>query len=203
MRTGLRNFLLSRPPQKFARRQNRAQFEQPAAAWAGVGTRRLDFGDGAIDSEPVADFDQATNTIERDRTVGVHETVVTDFHEACGQHVLQESADEFHDFESKDSWTFAVRLAVANEHHAVLDVDDARVGDRDFEDIGSQVFEASFAGGHRLAVDVPVDLPDFRGDLVEQLGLLYSIAELGPKDFGKRHDGEKEIDSGGMPGAIG
>lgn len=117
--------------------------------------------------------------------------------------MLQESADEFHDFESKDSWTFTVRLAVANEHGAVLDVDDARVGDGDFEDIGSEVFEARFAGRYGLAVDVPVDLPDFRGDLVEQWGLLYSIAELGPKDFGERLDGKKEIDSGGMPGAIG
>lgn len=44
--------------------------------------------------------------MERDRTVGIHETVVTDFHKAGGQHVLKESADEFHDFEGKDPWTF-------------------------------------------------------------------------------------------------
>ena len=60
--------------------------------------------------------------------------------------MLQEAADEFHDFEGQDSWAFAVRFAIANEHGAVLDVDDARVGDGDFEDVGSEVFEASFAG---------------------------------------------------------
>ena len=82
--------------------------------------------------------------------------------------MLQESADELHDFEGKDSWAFAVRFAIANEHGAVLDFDDARVGNRDFEDVGGKVFEASFAGRYRLAVDVPVDLPDFRGDLIER-----------------------------------
>jgi hypothetical protein len=45
-----------------------------------------------------------------------------------------------------------------------LDVDDARVGDGDFEDVGGQVFEGSIAGGHRLGVDVPVDVPDIGRD---------------------------------------
>ena len=117
--------------------------------------------------------------------------------------MLQESADEFHDFEGEDSWPVTVRFAIANENGAVLDFDDARVGDRDFEDVGSQVFKTSFAGGYRLAVDVPVDLPDLGRDLIEEMRLFHQIAELGSKDFRERLDGEKEIDSGGMPRAIG
>ena len=113
--------------------------------------------------------------------------------------MLQEAADELHDFEGKDSRAFAVRFAIANEDGAVLDFDDTRVGDGDFEDVGGKVFEASFAGGYRLAVDVPVDVPDFRGDLIEQSGLFHLIAELGSEDFRERFDGEKEVDSGGMP----
>ena len=49
--------------------------------------------------------------------------------------MLQEAADELHDFESEDSWALAVGFAIANEDRAVLDVDDARVGDGDFEDV--------------------------------------------------------------------
>ena len=94
-------------------------------------------------------------------------------------------------------------FAIANEHGAILDVDDARVGDGDFEDVGGEVFEASFAGGHRLRIDVPVDLPDFGRDLIEELGLFHQIAELGPEDFRERLDGEKEIHFGRMPRAIG
>ena len=79
--------------------------------------------------------------------------------------MLEEAADEFYNIEGEDSWALAVGFAIANEHGAVLDFDDARVGDGDFEDVGSQVFEASFAGGYRLRVDVPVDLPDIGRDL--------------------------------------
>lgn len=93
-------------------------------------------------------------------------------------------------------------FAVANQHGAILEADDAGVGDSDFEDVGSEVFEASLAGGYRLAVDVPGDLPDIGWDLIEQLVLLHEITEFGTEDFGERLDGEKEIDFGGMPRAI-
>ena len=117
--------------------------------------------------------------------------------------MLQEAADELHDIEGQDSRAFTVRFAIANEHGAVLDTDDARVGDGDFEDVGSEIFERGIAGGYRLAVDVPVDLPDIGRDLIEEFCLFHQIAELGSEDFRERFDGEKEIDLGGMPGAIG
>ena len=41
--------------------------------------------------------------IESERTVGIQESVVTDFHKAGGQHVLQEAADELHDFKRESS----------------------------------------------------------------------------------------------------
>ena len=66
----------------------------------------------------------------------------------------------------------AVRFAVANEDRAVLDFQDSRIGDGDSEDVGGKVFEACFAGTDGLGIDVPVDLPDFRGDLIEETGLL-------------------------------
>ena len=96
-----------------------------------------------------------------------------------------------------------MRFAIANEDGAVLDFDDARVGDSDFEDVGGKVFDASFAGRYRLGVDVPVDLPDFSGDLIEAVGLFHLIAELGSEDFRESFDREKEVDSGGMPQTIG
>lgn len=96
-----------------------------------------------------------------------------------------------------------MRFAITNEYCAILDVDDARVGDGDFEDVRGQVFEASLTGGDRLGINVPVDLPDLGRDLIQELGLFHQIAELGSEDFRERFDGEKEIDFGGMPRAIG
>ena len=96
----------------------------------------------------------------------------------------------------------AVRFAVANEDSAVLDFQDARIGDGYSEDVGGKVFEACFAGTYGLGVDVPVDLPDLRRDLIEEAGLFHFIAELGFEDDGESSDGEIEIDPGGVPEAI-
>ena len=87
-----------------------------------------------------------------------------------------------------------MRFPVANEDSTVLDFQNSRVGDGDFEDVGGKVFEACFAGTHGLGIDVPVDLPDFRGDLIEETGLFHLIAKLRFEDLGKSSDGEIEID---------
>jgi hypothetical protein len=89
----------------------------------------------------------------------------------------------------------AVRFAIANEDGAVLDFNDARIRDSDSEDVGGEVFEGCFAGAYGLGMDVPVDLPDFRGDLIKETGFFHSIAELGFEDLRKGFNGEIEIDS--------
>jgi hypothetical protein len=96
-----------------------------------------------------------------------------------------------------------MRFPVANEDGTVLDFDDSGIGDGDSEDIGGEVFEGCFAGADGLGVDVPVDLPDFRGDLIKKTGFFHFISELGFEDDGERLDGEIEIDPGGVPEAIG
>ena len=54
-----------------------------------------------------------------------------------------------------------------------------------------------------MGIDVPVDLPDLGGDLIEETGVFHFIAELGFEDDGESLDGEIEIDPGGVPEAIG
>jgi hypothetical protein len=87
-----------------------------------------------------------------------------------------------------------MRFPVANEDSTVLDFQNSRVGDGDFEDVGGEVFEACFAGTHGLGVDVPVELPELGRDLIEETGLFHFIAELGFEDNGESSDGEIEID---------
>jgi len=95
-----------------------------------------------------------------------------------------------------------VRLAVANENRTALDFEDSRVGDGNSEDVGGEVFETCFAGANGLGVDVPVNLPDLRRDLIEESNLLDFITELGSKDHGEGSDGEIEVNPGGVPEAI-
>ena len=96
--------------------------------------------------------------------------------------VLDTGRDELHEIESESSRSFAVRFAIANQHGAVLEGNDARVGDGDFEDVRSEVFQSRFTRVNRLGVDVPVDLPDIVGNLIQQFCLFHQIAELGTKD---------------------
>jgi hypothetical protein len=84
-----------------------------------------------------------------------------------------------------------------------MDSEDTVIGDGDFEDVGGEVFEASLAGRDGLGVDVPVDMPEFGGDLIEEASFYHFIAELSSKDFGQSFDGQIEVGSGGMPAVIG
>ena len=97
----------------------------------------------------------------------------------------------------------AMRFAIANEDSPVLDFQDARIGDGDSEDIGGKVLEACFAGTDGLGVNVPVDLPEFRGDFIEEASFHHFISELGFKDDGERSYREIEINPRGVPEAIG
>jgi hypothetical protein len=97
----------------------------------------------------------------------------------------------------------AVRFTVANEDSTVLNFEDTSIGDGDSEDVGGEVFEGCFAGTDGLAVDVPIDLPDFRGDLIKETGFFHFISELGFKDLGECFDREIEVDPGRVPEAIG
>jgi hypothetical protein len=96
-----------------------------------------------------------------------------------------------------------MRFPVANEDSTVHDFQDSRIGDGDSEDVGGKVFETCFAGTDGLGVDVPVELPDLLGNLIEETGLLHFIAELGFEDDGESSDGEIEVDPGGVPEAVG
>ena len=56
--------------------------------------------------------------------------------------MLEEAADELDNIKSQDSSALAVRFAIANQHGAILNANDARVGDGDFEDVRGEIFEA-------------------------------------------------------------
>jgi hypothetical protein len=76
-----------------------------------------------------------------------------------------------------------VRFAIANENRPVLDLQDTRIGDSHSEDVRGKVLEACFAGAYGLGIDIPLDLPDIGGDLIEEAGFFHRIAELGPEDL--------------------
>jgi hypothetical protein len=87
-----------------------------------------------------------------------------------------------------------MRFSVANKDSAVLDFDDSRIGEGDSEDVRSKVLETCFARTYGLGIDVPIDLPDLRGDLAEEAGLFHFITELSFEDDRESSDGKIEVD---------
>jgi hypothetical protein len=121
--------------------------------------------------------DQQAEGGGRDGTAGMEKAEMTDFHEAIGQDVLEEPTEKFHDVEVGGAWARTARFTVGDGDGAVLERNDAAVGDGDLEDRGGAVCEGRVAVGVGLAVDVPVDVPDQWVDLCQQSSLVHIFFE--------------------------
>ena len=53
--------------------------------------------------------------------------------------MLEEAADKFHGIEIESSGSFAMGLSVTNSHGAVVNANDAGIGDGDFKNIGGEI----------------------------------------------------------------
>ena len=149
---------------------------------------------GHLQRKGISHLNESRDVFEGDRAVGVQEAVVADFHEAGGQDVLKETADEFHCIEGHSPYPVAMGLCVPEEDGVVFHPDDAIIGDRHLEDIRGEVFDTCFRRTDGLRVDVPVKLPDFRRDLIEEAGFFHGITKLGLKEFGEKSGREIKID---------
>ena len=70
----------------------------------------------------------------------VHKTVITDLHEAFGQHMLEETPDKLHSIQRHHSLAVAFLLFVAKKDPVIFGLDHPVVGYGDPEDIGGQIF---------------------------------------------------------------
>jgi hypothetical protein len=95
---------------------------------------------------------------------------------------LQETADELQGIEREGPQTSAAGFFVGEGDRGLLDLEDAVIGDGHLEDVGGEILDRGLGIGDRLAVDVPVLLPGFGGDLIEQCGLADPRAELAAEE---------------------
>jgi len=87
--------------------------------------------------------DHLSDGVGCDATVGVHKAKVSHLHEAGRQDMLEEAAHTLQDVEAGGARTGTPGFAIGEGDDAVLQADDAPVGDGDFEDGGREVFEGS------------------------------------------------------------
>src|SRR5207302_1084191 len=75
---------------------------------------------------------------------------------------------------------------------AVLERDDAAIGDSDPEDIGGEVCEGGVSVVIGLTVDVPGGVPDLWVDVLQQSGCAHLLFPNGAVDGGEGFHGDKE-----------
>src|SRR5215203_5466587 len=113
---------------------------------------------------------------------GAEQAVVTNLHEAVGEHVLEEATDELF---SRDGATLELvrgRLFVSESDLATVQLVQAIVTDSNAKDVRGEIFEGLLTRAHRFGMHDPVSAPDVRSDSREQFRLLQLVAKLGAKD---------------------
>jgi len=91
---------------------------------------------------------------------------VTDFQEAIREDMWEEPPEKLQGVEVAGSWACTARLTIGASDGAVLERDDAAMGERDPEDRGGEVCEGGVSIVRGLPVDVPGDGPDLWGDVL-------------------------------------
>ena len=125
---------------------------------------------------------------------------MTDLHAAIGQDVLEEPADTLHDVEVGGSWACPAHLTGGERDRAVLEADEALVGDGDPEDRGGKGGEGGVSVGLRLTLDVPGDGPALGVDVLQQAGVAHVFFEERTVNGGEGFHRDKEVGARGWPG---
>ena len=143
--------------------------------------------------------DHPAEGVSRDGTACMQKAKVTNFHEAIGQDMLEEPADKLHDVEVGGAWACTARFTIGEGDGAVVELDDATVGDGDPEDIGGEVLEGRVAVWIGLTVDVPGGVPDRWVDVLQQSSFGHLLFANGSVDGGEGFHRDQEVGSGGAP----
>jgi hypothetical protein len=128
---------------------------------------------------------------------------MTDFHEAIGQDVLEESADKLESVEMSRAWTGTAGFTVGEGDGAVCEAHDTSVGDSDPEDIRGEVGEGRVSVVIGLTMDVPGDGPDLRINVFQQSSCMHLLFPQSAIDRWEGFHRDKEVGSGRQPrGAV-
>jgi len=138
--------------------------------------------------------------VRRDGTACMEQAARTDCHAAIGHDVLEDPAEKLHAVEVGGAWACPAHCTGGARDRAVLEADEAWVGDGDPEDRGGKGGAGGVSVGRRLTLDVPGEGPALGGDVRQQAGVApVCFAELTVKG-GEGFHRDKDVGSRGSPG---
>jgi len=136
---------------------------------------------------------------ERDGTAGMEQAAVPDFHNACGQDVLAEPAEQLQDVERGRAEAGPAPFPVGAGDGPVQEAHEAAVGDGHGEAGGSEGGEGGGAVGLCLRVASPGASPPLGIAVRQQSGVRHGFLEERTGDGGERFDRHKEVGARGPP----
>jgi hypothetical protein len=147
--------------------------------------------------------DHEPQGISWDGTAWVEKAAVTDRLETLRQDVLKKPMDKLDGVELGGTLAHPAGVTIREGHGAVIEGDDAAMGDGALKDIGCEVCEGGMSMGIGQAVHVPGGCPDLWIDPVKEPGVCHVVFADGSVDRRKRFNGDKEVVSGRSPvGAV-
>jgi hypothetical protein len=151
-------------------------------------------------SDRVSLHDQQADGIGREGTAGKEKAEMPAFPAAIGQDVLEEPAETFHDVAGGGASARPAHFPGGDGDGTVCEAHDTAVGERDPEDIGGEVC----AGGGSVVVglsgDIPGDVPDWWGAMLQESGVAHVFFADGAVDGCEGVHGDKEVGARGLPG---
>src|SRR5215216_61075 len=116
--------------------------------------------------------------------------------------MLQEATHELFGGHSGKFDLLSGRVFVLESNAALIELDDALVGDGDTEDVRGEILEGGQATADRLRMNHPSLLPDLLRHLLEQITLAQLLAKLGSEDWGEGFDRHEEIFACSQPALL-
>jgi hypothetical protein len=110
-------------------------------------------------------------------TGGMQTAVVAPLHEAPWRDMVEDTVHQLKDVEARGAWTGPAGLAGGEGDAALLQADEAPVGEGDCADRGRQGWQGGGAWGSGRAVDVPWGRPDVWVDLCTLAGSVPRLFE--------------------------
>lgn len=125
---------------------------------------------------------------------------MTALHDTIGHDVLEQPAEQLHAVEVGGAGACTAPLTGGDRDRAVLEADEAWVGDGDPDDRGGTGGEGGVSVGLRLTLDVPGAGPDLRGEVRQQAGVAPVVFAERTVNGGEGLHRDTAVRASGSPG---
>jgi hypothetical protein len=152
----------------------------------GAGRWRLAIDGGALP-------DQQADGSRRDGTAGMEKAAMPDLHQALGQDVREDPAEQRQDVQASSAEACTAPVPGGAGDRAVCEADETVGGERALEARGGQGRKGGMALVMGPTMDMPGEGPGLRVDVLQETSVTHRFFAEGTGEGGEGFDGAKEV----------